>query len=363
MDIPDSQLSLDGQHPLPLATGLPFDDIRALFEKLPDPDPDARARAALRNLNLLKPAGSLGQLEDIALFLAGWQGSEKPIITRPIVALFAGNHGVHAQGVSKWPMQITQTMVDMFMQGGAAINQICAAHGLGLKVFDLALEIPVNDFTREAALDEKDCAATIAFGMEAIAGGVDLICLGEMGIGNTTAASAIYAAMFGGEVEEWVGEGAGSDTAQRKRKVDAIKAGLELHAGSFSDPLEVLRRFGGREIAAMVGTIVSARMERVPVIVDGFVATAAAAVLFKIDPKLLDHCLLGHLSAEKAHARALELLGKKPLLNLGMRLGEGTGAALAAVLVQSAAATHSGMATFADIGMPEVTDLSGDLPP
>lgn len=342
---------------MPTATGLPFDDIRALFEKPTQPDLEARSRAALRNANLLKPTGSLGRLEEIALFLASWQRTEKPAIVRPVVALFAGNHGVHAQGVSKWPMEVTQTMVDMFMQGGAAINQLCALHGLGLKVFDLALDMPVADFTQDAAMDEKSCAATVAFGMEAIAGGVDLVCLGEMGIANTTAASAIYAALFGGEVEGWVGDGAGSDAEQHARKIAAIKAGLERHAGTLGDPLEVLRCFGGREIAAMAGTILSARAERIPVVVDGFVATAAAAVLHKIDPAMLDHCLFAHVSAEKAHRKALRAMQVDPLLELGMRLGEGTGAALAAMIVKSAAGTHSGMATFADIGFPEVTSL------
>ncbi len=343
------------------ATGLPFDDIRSLFERLPDPDQEARTRAALRNANLVKPTGSLGRLEDIALFLAGWQGTDKPQIMRPVVALFAGNHGIHAQGVSRWPMEITQTMVDMFMQGGAAINQICAQNGLGLKVFDLALDVPTQDFTQEPAMDEKACAATIAFGMEAIAGGVDLICIGEMGIANTTSASAIYAALFGGDANEWVGDGAGADAQQLARKVAAIESGLALHKAQLDDPLEVLRCLGGREITAMVGTILSARMERIPVLIDGFVATAAASVVHAIDPKALDHCLFAHASAERAHRSVLARLGQQPLLDLGMRLGEGTGAALAASLIKAAAATHSGMATFSDIGLPEVTTLeSGD---
>ncbi|MEM6382474.1 MAG: nicotinate-nucleotide--dimethylbenzimidazole phosphoribosyltransferase [Pseudomonadota bacterium] len=343
-------------------TGLPFDDIRALTLRLPEPDTDARARAALRNANLLKPAGSLGRLEEIALFLAGWQGKEKPLITRPIVALFAANHGVHAQGVSRWPMQVTQTMVDTFMQGGAAINQICADSGLGLKVFDLALEHPTDDFTQGPAMDEKGCAATIAFGMEAIAGGVDLVCIGEMGIANTTSASALYAALFGGDPADWIGDGAGSDDAQRDRKVAAIKAGLALHGDGLGDPLEVLRRLGGREIAAMAGTIIACRMERVPVLVDGFVASAAAAVLHALEPRLLDHCLFAHVSAEKAHRAVLARLGQVALLDLGMRLGEGTGAALAASLIKSAAATHSGMATFADVGLPEIDALPDGAP-
>ena len=329
-------------------TGLPFDDVRTLMRQLPQPDPAARAAAEARNGELLKPKGSLGRLEEIAVFLAGWRGVDKPAVTRPTVALFAGNHGVLDQGVSMWPMGVTRAMTDMFMQGGAAINQICAASGLGLKVFDLALDIPTADFTKEPALSEKDCAATIAFGMEALAGGADLICVGEMGIGNTTSAAAIYAALYG-DPDRFVGPGAGADDAQLERKRAAVQAGLDLHAEHLSDPLEVLRRFGGRETAAIAGTILAARMERIPVIIDGYVATSAAAVLQAMEPAALDHCLFGHLSAEPAHAVVLEKLGVAPLLDLGMRLGEGTGAALAAQIVMSAAAIHSGMATFADL--------------
>jgi nicotinate-nucleotide--dimethylbenzimidazole phosphoribosyltransferase len=200
-------------------------------------------------------------------------------------------------------------------------------------------------------MDEKTCAATMAFGMEAVAGGTDLLCIGEMGIGNTTVAAAIFHGLYGGLAEEWVGPGTGSAGDVLKRKVDAVSRAVQLHEAHLSDPLEVLRRLGGREIAAMAGAILAARMERIPVIIDGYVATAAAAVLHAADPGALDHCLAGHVSAEPAHVKALEKIGKQPLLSLGMRLGEGTGAALAAGIVKSAALCHSGMATFAEAGV------------
>jgi nicotinate-nucleotide--dimethylbenzimidazole phosphoribosyltransferase len=268
-----------------------------------------------------------------------------------MVAIFAGNHGVTAHGVSAYPSAVTQQMVENFARGGAAINQICLANDLGLKVLDLALEIPTGDITVEAAMDEADCAKTMAFGMEAVAGGIDLLCIGEMGIGNTTIAAAIFAALFGGDAADWVGRGTGVDDAGLARKREAVEAALAFHKGRLSDPLEVLRRVGGRELAAMAGAIVAARHQRVPVIVDGYVATAAAAVLYATDKGAVDHCLFGHVSAEPGHRRALARMEKAPLLDLGMRLGEGTGAALAAGIVRAAARTHAGMATFAEAGV------------
>ena len=298
----------------------------------------------------MKPAGSLGKLEEIAEWVARWQG-KAPAVTRPVVTIFAGSHGVAANGVSAYPPEVNRQMVETFAAGGAAINQICAASDLGLKVFDLALDMPSGDITREAALDEKDCAATIAYGMEAVAGGSDLLCIGEMGIGNTTVAAALCAGLFGGTGADWVGRGTGVDDGGMKRKADAVDAALATHAGHLDDPLEALRRLGGREFAAMIGAILAARYQRVPVILDGFPVTAAAAVLYKLEPSTLDHCLLGHLSAEAGHTRLAEKLGKAPLLSLGMRLGEGTGAALAAGIVKAAVAMHTGMATFETAGV------------
>ena len=332
------------------ASGLPFDDIRALVKAMPGPDSEAAAAVRAREATLTKPPGSLGRLEEIAEWLAAWQGRAPPKVNRPLVAVFAGNHGVAGRGVSAYPAAVTRQMVENFSAGGAAINQICRVHDLGLKVFDLALDIPTGDITVEAALDEKMCAGTIAYGMEAIEG-VDLLAVGEMGIANTTVAAAVYCGLFGGEPGDWVGPGTGVDDEGLKRKRAAVAAAMACHAGNLDDPLEVLRRLGGREIAAMAGAILAARLNRVPVIVDGYVASAAAAVLYAMDESALDHCLFGHVSAEPAHARALERMGKQPLLDLGMRLGEGTGAALAAAIVKTAAELHAGMATFEQAGV------------
>jgi nicotinate-nucleotide--dimethylbenzimidazole phosphoribosyltransferase len=338
-----------------MPSGLPFDDFRDLIKSMPAPDMTALAAVRKRDPFLTKPPGALGRLEEIVEWLAMWSGNAVPAVTRPLVAVFAGNHGVTAQGVSPYPSEVTQQMVANFAAGGAAINQICIANDLGLKVFDLALDIPTADITLHAAMDEKTCAATMAFGMEAIAGGTDLLCVGEMGIGNTTVASAVLTGLFGGEAGDWVGAGTGSQGETLARKVAAVSSAVKLHATHLGDPFEVLRRLGGRELAAMAGAILAARMQRVPVIVDGFVATAAASVLFKCDSSALDHCLFGHVSAEKAHVLALEKLGKKPLLDLGMRLGEGTGAAIAAGIVKAAALCHSGMSTFGEAGVTDKT--------
>ncbi len=331
-------------------SGLPFDDFRALLRDLPGPDARALVAAREHDAQLTKPPGALGRLEEIAFWLAAWTG-RAPAVTRPLVAIFAGNHGVTKQGITPFPPSVTQQMVENFAAGGAAINQICVAYDLGLKVFDLALDFPTGDITEEPALTERDCAATMAFGMEAIAGGTDLLCIGEMGIGNTTIAAAIHYALYGGKAEDWVGPGTGSEGEMLKRKIAAVEKAVALHRDHLSDPLEILRRLGGREIAAMAGAILAARMERIPVIIDGYVATAAASVLKAANPSALDHCLIGHVSAEPGHLRSIEKLGKTPLLALGMRLGEGTGAALAAGIVKAAAACHSGMATFENAGV------------
>ena len=334
----------------------PFDDIRGLIKAMPGPDEAARATVRARDAELTKPAGSLGRLEAIVEWLAAWQGAPRPHVDQPLVAVFAGNHGVVAQGVSPFPQSVTQAMVANFAAGGAAINQICKTFDLGLKVFELALQAPTGDITLGPALDEKACAATMAFGMEALASGADLLCLGEMGIGNTTVAAAIYHGLWGGRAEDWVGRGTGVDDEGLKRKGDAVARAVALHRDHLHDPLEVLRRLGGREIAAIAGAILAARIQRTPVLLDGFVVCAAAAVLQALDPHALDHCMAAHVSAEGAHAEVLRRLGKKPILDLGMRLGEGSGAALAAGVVKAALACHLGMATFAEASVAGKTE-------
>ena len=334
-----------------MTTGLPFDDIRALINNLPKADLDAAKQAKEHEAQLTKPPGALGKLEAISEWVATWQGHYPPRVSRIVVAVFAGNHGVVEQGVAAYPQAVTAQMVANFQTGGAAVNQICKTFDLGLKVFELALEQPTADITQEPALSEKDCAATFAYGMEAIAGGCDLLCIGEMGIGNTTIAAALAYGLFGGKPEDWVGPGTGVDAEGVKRKADAIRRAVILHNDHLKDPLEVLRRLGGRELAAMAGAILAARMQRVPVLIDGYVATAAAAVLFAMDPAALDHCLAAHCSAEPSHRKLLEKIGKQPLLDLGMRLGEASGAALAAGIVKAAVNCHNDMASFASAGV------------
>ncbi len=337
------------------ATGLPFDDIRNLVKDIPGPDLDAVAACRAREGQLTKPPGALGRLENLSEWLCAWQAQHPPKVERVVVAVFAGNHGVVAQGVAAYPQDVTMQMVANFQNDGAAVNQICKSFDLGLKVFELALEKPTRDITRDAALDEAECAATMAYGMEATEG-CDLLCVGEMGIGNTTIAAAICNGLFGGEAQDWVGPGTGVDSEGLKRKADAVRRAVALHKAHLGDPLEVLRRLGGRELAAMAGAVLAARLQRIPVILDGYVATAAAAVLYAMRPDALEHCVAGHLSAEPAHRRLLEQLGLKPILELGMRLGEGSGAAVAAGIVKTAANLHNGMATFASAGVSNKED-------
>lgn len=328
----------------------PFDDFRDLVNLVPAADEAAVAAFRERDAQLTKIPGSLGRLEEIAEWLAAWGGKTPPKIERPLVAVFAANHGITAKGVSAFPAEVTKQMVANYGAGGAAINQICMASDLGLKVFELALDFPTPDISEEDAFDEAGCAATMAFGMESLAGGTDLLCLGEMGIGNTAVASAIYLALFGGSAEEWVGPGTGVVGAALANKAAVVAQAVARMNGD-RDPFEVLRRLGGREIAAMVGAIIGARHQKVPVVVDGFVTSAAAAVVYAMNPTAIDHCIFAHVSAEPAHRRALAAMGKTPLFDLGMRLGEGTGAAIAAGVIRAAAATHAGMATFAEAGV------------
>lgn len=335
------------------ASGLPFDDIRSLIANMPGPDMGAANAVRARDKDLTKPAGSLGRMEEIAEWLAAWQGKAPPRVDRPLVCVFAGNHGVVAQGVSAYPQAVTRQMLENFAAGGAAINQICAAFDLGFKVFDLALDLPTGDFTQGDALDEKACVATMAFGMEALAGGADLLCLGEMGIGNTTAAAALAAALFDGKGADWVGRGTGVDDAGLLRKAAVVDAAVAFHGAKLADPLAALACVGGRELAAIFGATLAARHYRIPVLLDGFVCTAAAAPLAKLQPGGLAHAVASHVSAEAGHRDLLAKLGLKPLLDFNMRLGEASGACLAVSLLRFALACHSGMASFAEAGVSE----------
>jgi nicotinate-nucleotide--dimethylbenzimidazole phosphoribosyltransferase len=326
-----------------MTTGLPFDDFRQLMKTLPHPDARARARAAERNGKLSAQGVSLGRLADIAEWQAAWTGRD-PQVLRPLVALFAGTHGVTRHGISPRRTDETQAMIEHAAAGGAMVNQLCAAGDLGLKIFDLALHMPVGDITADAALDERGCAATMAFGMEAVAGGIDLLCVGALGAGGTTAAAAIMTALFGGTGADWVGPGAGARDEMIERKARIVDQAVAFHGAHLKDPLEVLRRLGGREFAAIAGAILAARVEKVPVILDGYVSLAAGAVLHAMDASALDHCLLGHASTEPGLARGAGRMGLAPLLDLSLGDGEGAGSALAAGVVKNAVLVHSGMA-------------------
>ena len=324
-----------------------FADIRARLGALPGPDASARAAASERNAQLTKPPAALGRLEDLAIWFAGWRGDARPRIDRPQVLIFAGNHGVAANGVSAFPAGVTAQMVANFEAGGAAINQLSELAGARLGVHALDLHRPTADFTRGPAMSEAEMARAFRIGFEAIDEEADLLVTGEMGIGNTTAAAAIAAALLGGE--GWCGRGTGVDEAGLARKEAAVAAGLAANPGRTG--LEVLAALGGREVAAMAGAIAGARAARIPVILDGFICGAAALCLHAEAPDALDHCVAGHLSAEGAHGRMLEAMGMLPLLSLGLRLGEGSGAALAIQVLRGALACQSGMATFAEAGV------------
>jgi nicotinate-nucleotide--dimethylbenzimidazole phosphoribosyltransferase len=325
-----------------------FADIRALMADLPAPDAGAAAAARAREAQLTKPPGALGRLEGLAEWHASWRGGPGAL-ARPQVIVFAGNHGVAARGVSAYPPQVTAQMVANFQAGGAAINQMAALASARLDVHALELDRPTADFTQGPAMDEAEATAAFAAGMAAVDPAAGALVVGEMGIGNTTAAAAICAALIGGMPGDWAGRGTGVDEAGLTRKAQAVAEGLAANPGRTG--LGVLAALGGREIAAMAGAILAARLHRVPVLLDGYICCAAALCLQAEAAGALDHCRAGHRSAEHAHGRVLGALGLDPLLDLGLRLGEGTGGALALQALAAALACHSGMATFGEAGV------------
>jgi nicotinate-nucleotide--dimethylbenzimidazole phosphoribosyltransferase len=327
--------------------------LAVLADRLPVADAQAAEAARARQNSLTKPPGSLGRLEQIAEFMASWRANARPEIWKAQALVFAGNHGICAQGVNPFPQEVTAQMVANFRSGGAAINQLCAANGADLAVIALELDRPTRDFTEGPAMDEVECLDALWQGAAAVDAGADILILGEMGIGNSTVAAALAAACFGGPVAEWVGPGTGSDKAGIARKIEAIERGLKRHAGALGNAGAILGALGGREQAAICGAILAARAERIPVILDGFICTAAAAVLYAADKRLLDHCLAGHASVEPGHRKLLAAIHKRPVLEFDMRLGEGSGAALALGIVRSALACHNGMATFGEAGVSE----------
>lgn len=327
-----------------------LDDVRTILAALPDADAEATAGAMARNGQLTKPPGALGRLEDLAIWYAGWRGTDRPVLAAPQIIVFAGNHGVAAKGVSAFPPEVTEQMVLNFQHGGAAINQLAKTFGAKMDVHALSLDTPTADFAVAPAMDEAETVQAIQAGWDAVDENADLLVTGEMGIGNTTSAAAIGTALFGGTAADWTGRGTGVEGDALAAKTQVVADGVALHGGK-GDGLDTLAALGGRELAAMAGAILRARVLRIPVILDGFICCAAAACLEVTQKGALDHTVAGHKGAEGAHARMLEALGKEPLLQLGLRLGEASGGALAIGVLQGAIACHSGMATFAEAGV------------
>jgi nicotinate-nucleotide--dimethylbenzimidazole phosphoribosyltransferase len=333
-------------------------------------DPQWIAAAERHQLELTKPPGSLGRLEEIANRCAAIRETLAPTAVRPRIVIFAADHGVCAEGVSAYPQEVTAQMVANYLRGGAAINALARAGNIELKVVDVGVLAPVavfdglisrraasstRNFCQEPAMTEAEMRAALETGIElagqAAAEGCDLLGFGEMGIGNTTSASAIAAALTGEAVENVVGRGTGVDDEGVLRKQRAVARGLALHGARLGSPLGILQCVGGLEIAAMCGFCLGVAANRLPVITDGFIATAAAALAVKICPATAGYLFAAHQSAEPGHVRLLAAIGQEPLLNLGMRLGEGTGAALAIAIVQGAVAAFTRMATFASAGV------------
>lgn len=341
--------------PLPATT---FAQLAGRLTELPAFDNAAAEAARTRQQSLTKPPGSLGRLEEIAIFLAGWQSRPMPSLEHVQALVFAGNHGVCRQGVNVYPQSVTAQMVANFQNGGAAINQLCAVSGARLEVFALDLDRPTNDLTTADAMTERETLDALSRGFAAVDPNADALILGEMGIGNSTVAAALALALFGGGASQWVGPGTGADGKGISLKAGVIEGAFRrIEEGRRTSPLEVLAAVGGREQAALCGAILAARRNRVPVLLDGFICTASAAVLHVLGQRLspaqdlLAHCIAGHVGAEPGHRPLLQRIGKRPLLDLDMRLGEGSGAAVALLVAKAAVAAHTGMATFAEAGV------------
>lgn len=328
-----------------------FDDLRGLVRRLPQADGGAAAAAAAREATLTKPAGALGRLEELAAWLSAWQGRHPPRLERVLTTVFVGWHDIARHKVSAYPAEVTDQMVANFKAGGAAINQLARLAGSELAVIPVGHGRPAHDFTRRPAMSEAGCIRAINIGLAALPEPVDLLAVGEMGIANTTAAAAVAAALYREPAREWTGPGTGLDARGVRHKAEVIAQALDRHQAALTDPLAILRHLGGRELAAMLGIVLAARLRGVPVLLDGFAGTIPAAILHALDPAAIAHCRSAHRSVEPGHRRLLARLGLVPLLDLDLRLGEASGAALAIQLARAAVACHTGMATFADAGV------------
>jgi len=331
-----------------------LDQIRELLRGLPVSNNSAMSAAKTGEANLLKQPGALGRLEELTEWLCGWQGHHPPTTDRCQIAIFVGSHGVAAEDAAAFPSEATGQAVEGFTGGTAAINQLCQSQGYELKIYEVAIEIPTRNFLKQPAMEDDECAEAIAFGMSAVEEGVDILCLGEKGMGNTLSAAAVCQGLYGQTAEFWIGPGSGARRSTMNNNIRIVGDGVAKHKLYMTDALEVLRHVGGRELAAIAGAIIAARMNRIPIVLDGYVCTAAAAVLQALNPTALDHCVVGHVSADEGHPKLLAVLKKDALLNLGIGLGEGVGATLAVSILQAAAACHTGMGSLDQLRVPTI---------
>lgn len=313
-------------------TDRPFDDIRALIKTMPTLSDGFVSDVSTFSTNLGSGLQPLGRLERSLEAIAHWQDSPMPRVARPLIAVFAGTHGVATHLSDDDIVADSKARVASLTEGAAAVRGIAGELGAAFKVYEFGLDYPSDDFTQGASLSERDCAAAIAFGMEVVAEGADVIVLGAAGLGAATAAAAMNIALFGGAANYWAG-GVGAE-----KRIKAVEAGIAAHSGESSDPLEVLRIYGGRDIAGLVGAIIAARHQRIPILLDGYVSCTAAAILNAISPDAIRHCQAAHLSGEPAHGAVLSRLDLDPVLDLGVNIGDGTGGAFALSVLKAAAA-------------------------
>lgn len=318
---------------------------------LTQPDQGAMAVVRERASRVLRPAGALQRLDEVAVWLAGWQRTTRPGVETPACVVFAADHGVAAHGVSAYPATVTGAMVAALGVGVATASAMASVLGVSLHVVDVGVGRPTGDISVEPALDPvrfDECWERGRASVKVLSG-CDLLIVGEMGIGNTTAAAAVCAALFGGDAETWTGRGTGVDGPALERKKAAVDA-ARIRVGRAS-PLEILREVGGSELVAIAAAVAEARHRSIPVVLDGFVVAAACAALDMEQPGALDHVIAGHCSAEPGHRTVLDKLGKPPLLDLGLRLGEASGALAAVPLIRLAAACVTDVATFEEWGL------------
>ena len=321
--------------------------LRESFERLPICDQASQNAVRDRANNVLRPTGALQTLDEIAILIAGWHATSAPRITRPAALVFAADHGVAtSSSVSAYPADITASMLKAYQSGKSTLSVFAKIAGATVHAVDVGVGRPTKDIQVEAAMSEQRFDQAITAGRNAVEQlDADLLVLGEMGIGNTTAAAAITAAILGGEPRSWVGRGTGVDEQGMARKCSAVDRAV-TRIKEIKDPLEILRQVGGAEIAAMAGALVAARLRRLPVVIDGYVVTSAALPLHQISSTALDHCLFGHCSPEQGHRKVLKHLNKPYLLNLNMRLGEGSGAMAAVPLITMACSGVTDVPTF-----------------